>query len=102
MSEDEQWEIDEENDAASEAAHIGGEVGYDGVDAAHRAVSEGGGGESEGFELAEEELIDHASHGDQQSAHAILHHQGLPEEGEDAGAGDTADHEPSSERGAQD
>ena len=31
---------------------------------ARRAVEEGGGGESEGFELAEEELIEHASHGD--------------------------------------
>ena len=30
-----------------------------------RAVSEGGGGEAEGFELAEEDLIDIASHGDQ-------------------------------------
>jgi hypothetical protein len=29
-----------------------------------RAVKEGGGGEAEGFELAEEELIEHASHGD--------------------------------------
>jgi hypothetical protein len=29
-----------------------------------RAVEEGGGGESEGFELAEQELIEHASHGD--------------------------------------
>jgi hypothetical protein len=28
------------------------------------AVEEAGGGESEGFELAEQELIDHASHGD--------------------------------------
>jgi hypothetical protein len=31
---------------------------------ANRAVREGGGGESEGFELAEQELIDHASHAD--------------------------------------
>jgi hypothetical protein len=31
---------------------------------ARRAVDEAGGGESEGFELAEEELIEHASHGD--------------------------------------
>ena len=30
-----------------------------------RAVKEAGGGESEGFELAEQELIEHASHGDQ-------------------------------------
>jgi hypothetical protein len=29
-----------------------------------RSVEEAGGGESEGFELAEQELIDHASHGD--------------------------------------
>jgi hypothetical protein len=29
-----------------------------------RAVEEAGGGESEGFELAEQELIDHTSHGD--------------------------------------
>lgn len=28
------------------------------------AIEEAGGGESEGFELAEAELIDHASHGD--------------------------------------
>jgi hypothetical protein len=28
------------------------------------AIEEAGGGESEGFELAEQELIDHASHGD--------------------------------------
>jgi len=31
---------------------------------ARRAVDEAGGGESEGFEMAEQELIDHASHGD--------------------------------------
>jgi len=31
---------------------------------ARLAVEEAGGGESEGFELAEQELIDHASHGD--------------------------------------
>jgi hypothetical protein len=29
------------------------------------AVEEAGGGESEGFELAEQELIEHTSHGDQ-------------------------------------
>jgi hypothetical protein len=34
-------------------------------DPAFDAVSEGGGGESEGFELAEEELIEHASHGNE-------------------------------------
>jgi hypothetical protein len=37
-----------------------------------RAVEEGGGGESEGFELAEQELIEHASHGDEHAASRIL------------------------------
>jgi hypothetical protein len=32
---------------------------------ARRAVDEAGGGESEGFELAEQELIEHTSHGDE-------------------------------------
>jgi len=37
-----------------------------------RAVEEAGGGESEGFELAEEELIEHASHGDEHTPSRIL------------------------------
>jgi hypothetical protein len=45
-----------------------------------RPLEEAGEGEAEGFELAEEELIEHASHGDEQSAHRILHDQGSDEE----------------------
>lgn len=37
-----------------------------------RAVEEAGGGESEGFELAEEELIEHASHGDEHATEPIF------------------------------
>jgi hypothetical protein len=37
-----------------------------------RAVEEGGGGESEGFELAEQELIEHASHGDGHTPRRIM------------------------------
>lgn len=37
-----------------------------------RAVEEAGGGESEGFEAAEQELIEHASHGDEHSPLRIL------------------------------
>ena len=37
-----------------------------------RAVEEAGGGESEGFELAEQELIEHASHGDEHTPMKIL------------------------------
>lgn len=37
-----------------------------------RAVEEAGGGEAEGFELAEQELIEHASHGDEHGTTPIL------------------------------
>jgi hypothetical protein len=39
---------------------------------ARRAVEEAGGGESEGFELAEQELIEHASHGDEHTPTRIM------------------------------
>jgi hypothetical protein len=39
---------------------------------ARRAVDEAGGGESEGFELAEQELIDHTSHGDGHTPSRIM------------------------------
>ncbi len=45
-----------------------------------RAVEEAGGGESEGFELAEQELIDHASHGDEHSPARIMRDAGADEE----------------------
>lgn len=63
-----------------------------------RSVAEGGGGEAEGFELAEQLLQEHASHGDQQSAHAVLHHSGAPEEDDPARADGEADHEHSGQR----
>ena len=37
-----------------------------------RAVEEAGGGESEGFELAEQELVEHASHGDGHTPSVIM------------------------------
>jgi hypothetical protein len=37
-----------------------------------RAVDEAGGGESEGFELAEQDLIEHSSHGDQHTPTRIM------------------------------
>lgn len=55
---------DQERQAAAEAAAIGGGLpeGDEDADPALRPVVEGGGGESEGFELAEEELRAHAEH----------------------------------------
>jgi hypothetical protein len=52
--------------AASEAAEIGGPAPDDPIDdPAQRPLVEGGEGQAEGFELAEEQLIDNAEHGDQ-------------------------------------
>ena len=46
-----------------------------------RAVEEAGGGESEGFELAEQELIEHASHGDEHNTTPIMRDaEGVTEE----------------------
>lgn len=84
-----EFEAEQEQEAAAEAAAIGGRVSSDGptedeleMDEADRAVSEGGGGESEGFELAESELEEHASHGDEHSAGRILEDAALLDEDE--------------------
>jgi len=91
------YEQEEADAAAAEAAGIGGVTGEEDLDPAQRPVSEAGGGVSEGFEEAERVLIEHASHGDQQAAHAILHDQGEPEEQGAAREDSESDHERSSE-----
>jgi len=48
------------------------------------AVDEAGGGESEGFELAEQELIEHASHGDEHTPSRIIRDAGPQEEPDSA------------------
>ena len=53
-----------------------------------RAVEEAGGGEAEGFELAEEDLIEHASHGDEHSTLRIIRDAGEAEEPLDADYGE--------------
>jgi len=90
--------------AAAEAARIGGSPSSEPPsgeppDEADRAVLEGGGGEAEGFEQAERELIEHASHGDQHAARQAI--EDAPEQSDDArvAAGGEADEERSSERG---
>lgn len=49
-----------------------------------RAVDEAGGGEAEGFELAEQDLIEHASHGDQHTPTRIMQDAGPDEESADS------------------
>jgi hypothetical protein len=48
----------------------------------HQAVDEAGGGVSEGFELAEQELIEHASHSDDGSTYRITRDAGHQEDQE--------------------
>jgi hypothetical protein len=65
---------DEAEAAAAEAAAIGGRTSSEpdqtdgGPSEAERPVVEAGGGEAEGFEQAERELVEHASHGVQHAA----------------------------------
>jgi hypothetical protein len=77
---------EEADKAAAEAARIGGSVSSDPPR------------EAEGFEQAEDELIEHASHGDQHAARQAI--EDAPEQADDARAADgsEADHERSSER----
>jgi hypothetical protein len=57
--------VEEETEAAAkEAANIGGPGADEDLDPAERASAEAGGGQAEGFEQAERQLIEHASHGD--------------------------------------
>lgn len=58
---------------------------------------EAGGGEAEGFEQAEQQLIEHATRGDQHAARQVI--EGASSESDDrrANGGGEADHEYSSE-----
>jgi hypothetical protein len=58
------WEEQEADAAGREAAGIGGHAGDEDLDPAERPLVEGGEGEAEGFELAEDDLIEAAEHGD--------------------------------------
>jgi len=62
---DEERVEEEEDAAAAEAAQIGGDVPPDDEDPARQPLVEAGEGVAEGFELAEKDLEDIASHGDQ-------------------------------------
>ncbi|HEY1523726.1 MAG TPA: hypothetical protein VGF70_12005 [Solirubrobacteraceae bacterium] len=95
---------EEADRAAAEAAAIGGQGSSESPSAdggrgeAERPLSEAGQGEAEGFEEAEAELVEHASHGDQHAARQTT--RDAPTTNEDGLAGEAAeaDHEHSSER----
>lgn len=94
------YEREQEEAAAAEAARIGGSPtseDADFVDEAQRPLEEAGQGESEGFELAERELIEHASHGDQHAARRAAEDAPSTSDDERAAQGGEADSERSSE-----
>jgi hypothetical protein len=76
---DENYVAEQERAAAEEAVEAGGGPASDEVEESERALSEAGQGESEGFELAEEELIENASH-EELSSPDPIHLAGEPEE----------------------
>jgi hypothetical protein len=96
---DPQSELREEQAAAAEAAQIGGRPSElpDNPDEAQRPLEEAGQGVSEGFELAEQDLIDHASHGDQHAARAAAQDWSNEREDPRAAQAGEADAEMSSE-----
>jgi hypothetical protein len=57
------WEEKEVDAAAHAAAAIGGRAGDENVDPAERPLQEAGEGEAEGFELAEQDLVEAAETG---------------------------------------
>jgi hypothetical protein len=82
----------EEEAAAEEAAAIGGEgPDYD-TDEAHRPLEEAGEGEAEGFEDAENELIEAASHGEHR--HSPADDEFPPEEESGAAYGEPDEVDP--------
>ena len=101
---DDELERREEDRAAAEAGAIGGSVSSEPAPTegtpgeAERPVAEAGQGEAEGFEQAEQELIEHASHGDQHAARqAVEDAPDDPDDARPATAGE-ADREFSAER----
>lgn len=94
----------EASQAAAEAGAIGGRVSSEPLpvdgepDEAERPLAEAGQGEAEGFEQAEQELVEHASHGDQHAARQAI--EDSADESDDALAAEAgeADREYSSER----
>ena len=103
MSESE-FEREQEDAAAAEARGIGGQpsseppgIDADEVDPAQAPLIEAGEGEAEGFELAEQELIEHASHGDEHSAGRIIQDASDQDEDSRQNIGGEADEEHTSE-----
>ncbi len=79
-SDRDEFALEQEKEAAAESGAIGGRVSdypsSEGLDTdagpAEPPLVEAGEGEAEGFELAERDLEEHATHGDQHAARRVL------------------------------
>ena len=92
-------EREEEEAAAAEAGAIGGPNPDPDLSESERVISEGGEGESEGFELAERDLERNATHDPDGHGNPLLDR--IDEGGEESGAEyGEADHEGNQEEGA--
>ena len=91
------WEEQEIAEAGAEAARIGGRAGDEDIDPSQRPLAEGGEGQAEGFELAEEDLIEAAEHGDSDADPLSGAFTPEREADEVTGRPGEADHEESSE-----
>lgn len=93
MDEDSRNEQEEIDAAAAEARRIGGTAGDEDLDPAERPLAEAGEGVAEGFEEAEDDLIDHASHGDLHSGRVPYYDREKVEEEPGNAEYGEADHE---------
>ena len=89
--------------AAAEAARLGGapsaeDSPADELDEAQRPLAEAGQGEAEGFEQAEEQLIEHTSHGDEHAARRAIEDATTEQDDARAAQQGDPDYERSSER----
>jgi hypothetical protein len=83
---------EEEEAAARDAGTIGGQSGDQELDESERPLVEAGEGEAEGFEVAEQDLIEHAEYQDGEAIPRLDQFDGEPEEG-DPGVYGEADEE---------
>lgn len=91
-SEDDRFAREEEEAAAREAGRIGGRSGDEELDESQRPLVEAGEGEAEGFEVAEQDLVEHAENPGDEAIPRLDQFDGEPEEG-DPGVYGEADEE---------
>lgn len=91
------WEEAEASAAAREAGAIGGRAGDEDLDPAQRPLVESGQGVAEGFELAEDDLIEAAQHGNSRADPLTDAYTPEGDRGRQVGEYGEADHEESSE-----